>query len=273
MSHHTVIFLLLCHAHTIKSAFFPPNRNNNHINRLMTTHITLECDFTYTSLGYSCNSHNLNIVSPNVTILRVTGEHHINTRNIEVSALSISNQNIRYIPENLAMFFRNLESLTIYRSNLEHLRFVDFNGLFRLRKLFIQGNNLQYIEENVFKAIPNLEILDLSANHITVIPFSMFSLAKSLRFLTLSNNLIKIFDIFPFPVNCQLEELRLDGNQLVRINLASFMNVLHVRRIDLHGNVCINRSFPNDARSLIALFTEIVHFCNTGIENGWIHYH
>jgi Leucine-rich repeat (LRR) protein len=262
-SSHTVIFLLLCHAHSLKAFFFPPNR-------LMTSHITLECDFKYGSLGYTCTSVNLNIISPNVTIMRVTGEHHLNTRNTEVRSFIVSRQNLKYIPENIAMFFRNLQSLTVYRSNLEHLRFTDFMGLYNLQKLIIQGNNLQFIDEDVFKVIPRLELLDLSDNHIAAIPFTLFSLSQSLRFLTLSNNLIRIFDILPFPVNCQLEELRLDGNQLVRINLATFMNAARVRQIDLHGNICINRSYPDDAGSVQALFTEIVHFCNTGVENGWI---
>jgi Leucine-rich repeat (LRR) protein len=238
----------------------------------MTSHITLECDFGYSSLGYACSSRNLNIVSPNVTVLRITGDQHTNTRNSEVASLVVARQNMRFIPENLAMFFRHLESLTVFKSNLERLRVSDLTGLHGLRKLFVHGNNLQFIDEDVLLSVPRLEILDLTANHIAAVPFAFFARSANLRTVTLSNNLIRIFDILPFPVDCRLEELRLDGNQLVRVNLASFMNARRLRTIDMHGNVCISRGWPSDATTLVALFTEIVHFCNSGVENGWIRY-
>lgn len=238
----------------------------------MTSHITLECDFQFSaSNGYTCSARNLNVISANVTIVRVAGEHLPNMKNDDVKNFIVARQNLKYIPEGIAMFFRNLETFTVFKSNLESLRFTDFMGFYRLRQIFIQANNLQRIDEDVLKVVPRLELLDLTGNNIGAIPFSMFSLANYLRFVTLSNNLIRVFDIVPFPVDAHLEELRLNSNQLQRINLAFMANVRRLRMIDLHGNRCINRSFPGDARSMTALMTEIVGFCNRqGYESGWI---
>lgn len=240
------------------SPFNPPGS----MNRLMTQHVTVQCDFSRGNSGEVCTATNLNITSRNVTVIRISTDYNYGITNGQVTNFIVSRQNFIFIPEGLSNFFRNLETWTIFESKLRALRFTDFIGFSRLQRIFIQGNHIQSIDEDTFKSLPLLEVLDLSSNRITSIPFKAFSTAAELKIFTLSNNLIRIFDILPFPVNSRLEELRLNGNQLVRINLAAIMNTRRLKTLDLHDNFCINLAYPMDIRNVVQLYTEIVTYCN-----------
>lgn len=232
------------------------------MNRLLTQHVTLQCDFSITENGHICTARDLNITSGTVTFIRVATEYNYGVRNERVMNLVISRQNFHFIPDGLSKFFKNLEIFTIFKSNLNALRFTDFIGLSELRKIFIVGNAIEAIDEMTFHPVPHLQVLDLTDNQITSIPFKAFADAKELKILTLSSNLIRIFDIFPFPAANELEQLRLSRNRLVRMNLASIMNVRELKVLELDENYCINMSYPFDTRNLRDFYTEIVTFCN-----------
>lgn len=232
------------------------------MNRLLTQHVTLQCDFSITDFGHICTARNLNITSTNVTFIRVSTEYNYGVRNERVINLIISRQNLNYIPEGLSNFFKNLERLTIYKSNLLTLRFTDFIGLEHLEQIFIIGNSIQFIDERTFQSVPHLRILDLSDNKITAIPFQTFASSVELNILTLSRNMIRIFDIEPFPVGSGLRELRINRNRLERMNLASVMFARGLKVLDLEDNLCINLSYPFRKASLRQLWTEIVENCN-----------
>lgn len=257
-----IICLLFYHVSLSSCYSINPLAPPNNTNRLMTQHITLNCDFSPSQEGHICTARSFNITSRNITVIRVSGDYFNGVDNGNVMNLIIYKQNCQFIPEGISNFFKNLEILTISRSNLMALRFTDFLGLQNLRKIFIVGNQISSIDGQTFKSIPNLEVLDLSSNKIKSIPFEAFSLAQNLKILTLSNNLIRIFDILPFPVHSQLTELRLNGNQLMRINVASIQHTKLLEFMDLNENLCINLRYPDDVSDFVGLFTKIVKFCN-----------
>ncbi|CAH1733879.1 unnamed protein product [Chironomus riparius] len=265
-----IIVLLFYHVIPSSCYSINPLAPPNNTNRLMTQHITLNCDFSPSQDGHICTARNLNITSRNITIIRVSGEYFNGVGNGNVMNLIVTQQNLRYIPEGISNFFKNLEILTISRSNLMALRFTDFLGLQKLRKIFIVGNHISSIDDQTFKSIPNLEVLDLSSNKIKSIPFEAFSLARHLKILTLSNNLIRIFDILPFPVSSELRELRLNGNQLVRINVASIQHTKMLEFMDLSENLCIDLRYPDDFGDIVGMYTHIVKYCNddTGVDGS-----
>lgn len=140
----------------------------------------LNCQFS-TSSGYSCEAQKLTIEQPYTKITSVSGSQLSGLGNSDVKYLGINRQNTKFLPNNLAEYFPNLEKIYATNSHLEYIKQNDFLGLTQLTIVFFSGNPLKELPCGVFNTNLKLQELHFETNTLKKIGADIFKPLLNLK--------------------------------------------------------------------------------------------
>lgn len=107
--------------------------------------VTLQCYFSngnHAVIGavYTCRA--TVTLTGTTSLENVTGSHLAERNHDNVQAVIISDQNIQFIPEGIANFFRNLIALSYVRSPLKPISAKDLQPFPQMKYLQVESGNL-----------------------------------------------------------------------------------------------------------------------------------
>lgn len=196
-----------------------------------------------------CEVTDLKVLQPNFRVVSVRSSDKTPMKLETIEELSISKQQVLFLPLNLSDFFPNLSKLSIVDSEL--MMSIDekaFRGFDRLTELNLSNNKLVEIRAESFLELSALTKLDLSHNRIETVDASAFESLINLEELLLNNNLLTRLGGKMFARNKKLKALVVNDNKISQIasNFFDFCcGQLHV--LDLTNNVCIDAKFPENS--------------------------
>lgn len=186
----------------------------------------------------------------------------------DVKGLIMSNSKLmKYLPENTAETFPNLQEFAAQNSSLVLLSKKNFEGLRHLKTLNLANNNIKFIESDTFDDLKDLEELDLSGNSLENIDEEIFAKLKSLKVLRLgenklhfvhpklfrnlrslqnvsiSSNQISMLDGSLFKTNQKLNNVWLQNNKIKSLSPNIFDKTKTLEYVDLRDNKCIDGVF------------------------------
>ena len=144
----------------------------------------MSCDFKKISDLYICNVQGLTISEPKTLITNVSGIHISHLRLVDVEYLRMINQNIEFLPINIAEYFPNLKKIKVKRSMLQYITENDFRGLTQLSVVYMTNNRLKDLPCGVFNTNKRLEEIHFEDNILTEIGADVF---KPLALLTVAH--------------------------------------------------------------------------------------
>jgi len=183
----------------------------------------------------------------------------------EVTTLTISSQQILFLPFQLAQTFPILEQLIVEHSKVTALMKQDFIGLKLLKHVAITFNNISYIEDATFDDVTQIQYLSLASNNIKSLPNKLFSHLNFLKILILSDNMLTKFTASLLPPKNAIEEFHIQNNQLEMIETRTLRFLRKAKLIDMTENICIDLKYEksrNNSRALVELSGEIDMNCS-----------
>ncbi|XP_023017908.2 uncharacterized protein [Leptinotarsa decemlineata] len=153
----------------------------------------------------------------------------------------------------------SLQWLSLDNNNIQVLPDDLFEPLTHLKYLNLESNKLRSIPNNLFNNLPELKDVRLSNNEIVFIKTGTFRLLSNLESITLSGNNIKHIQRESFEHLPSLKNLILSGNHLGHINHDAFLNLSSLGKIDLQNNQLGSLSFKyfaNATGSLVLNLTK-----------------
>lgn len=136
----------------------------------------------------------------------VYGNHEVNKTSDSVTFFEVQDENLQYIPSNLAFFFPNLTGITIVNSKLQRLVSDDLRPFFNLNLLRVSKNPITELFADSFRYNSKLLVIDMSSNKIR-------GVGKNLL-LTLS----KLVSVY-FTKNECVDEYAEDPLRILRLNV------------------------------------------------------
>lgn len=197
--------------------------------------LTLYCKFHGASF-YSCVAIGLENHQENLEIFKVSGKHVKNKTNSDVEGLVIKEQNVSYVPRNIAKFFPKLTSFEVKNSSLIGISRENFAGLHQLESLELTDNQLEKLNFDVFYDSSSLKHLRLHGNKLTTIHYKTFTNSKQLEVLALDGNQIEIIHEELLINLAELKEIYLHNNAIEELRERTFAGNLKLVRIDLSNN-------------------------------------
>ncbi|GLH07270.1 Chaoptin [Gryllus bimaculatus] len=107
---------------------------------------------------------------------------------IALEVLSIDNNAIRELPQNVFQTQVHLKFIDLSRNFLVTLPEGIFSGMHNLLVLEVGSNKIQALPDQVFQPLTSLQVLDLSRNELTALSDDLFTNLRSLRKLVLDRN-------------------------------------------------------------------------------------
>lgn len=99
------------------------------------------------------------------TIIDATGIEITSEANDTIEALYLDlNDDIEYLPENIADKFPNLVIISAFECNIKRVSASNFRNLGKLRGLSLKANQIERIENGTFDDLTSLELLYLRKN-------------------------------------------------------------------------------------------------------------
>jgi Leucine-rich repeat (LRR) protein len=224
--------------------------------------VDIDCDFIEGFDDYSCDAKNLLVGAENSTMENVTGNHKRGKRNADVTALTIRNQNTKFLPNEIYKFFPNIRDLSVDNSKLSKLSRYPFKSLPQLVHLTINKNRIRQIDPTAFNDLPQLESIDLSQNYIEELPQKLFEELPNLKELNLADNMLTTLpqDIIPKVNN--LEKFFANNNQFDFIDPRALKKLRKAEVIDLTNGKCIDEKYvKNERGDIVRLIGEISLHC------------
>lgn len=223
--------------------------------------VDIECEFLESALDYSCNAKNMKVSAENTTIEGVDGVHKRGKRNSDVTSLTISNQNVKFLPNEISKILPNLRSLKIDNSKLSKLTNSPFQHP-QLTSLIINNNHIRHIDPTTFKNLPQLTELDLSKNYIKRLPPSVFETLPNLKELSLSDNSLTALPHDIIPRKNNLVRFAANNNQFDFIDPRLLKKLKSAKAIDLRNGNCIDENYHQDrGDEIVRLIGEISLRC------------
>lgn len=150
----------------------------------------LKCEYNMI-YSYTCNFHgNLQITSKSGReISAVQGQHFTGKSSNDVKFFDVYQKSINLFPRGVTKFFKNIEIVQIYGSNLQEVTKLDlreFNA--KLKILWLDSNKIKVIDADLFEFNKNLELITLIDNQIVHIENGAFSGLKKLQVLHVNEN-------------------------------------------------------------------------------------
>lgn len=190
---------------------------------------------------YTCSAKMNKVLTENVAVTSVVGNHKPDHSNDDVKGVEIHGQTTCYLVHGLINFFHNLEQIYIFRSDLKHLSRSDFKQYTQLRTISLSRNHLSILPFDTFEDLVDLEYFSLSFNQLTTIP-NLKTLLK-LKELYLFENSIESLSSKEFLFNPNLEIIWLYHNKLQNIEPDVFDSLPKLRTVDMSNNICIDYKF------------------------------
>ena len=173
----------------------------------------------------------------------------IEIKNINISKLDLSNQNLKEIPKEI-FALKNLKKL-ILRNNQIKIIPSDIERLKRLETLDLSGNNISNFYAKIC-SLTNLKILNLNNNKIKSLPIQIANL-QNLLSLHISNNIITVVPQEIYKLK-KVRELDISNNSISVID----NNIHHLKSLrKLWINNLPLKTFPLDLylpKSLVCLY-------------------
>lgn len=228
----------------------------------------LSCKFHGQHL-YSCAVKGLENQEVNASFTEVKGKHAQSKTNDDVQGLMLRNQNISYVPNEIAKFFpnliryevsnsplrvvlkdnfkglRKLETLIIAYTLVTSLNPDTFDELSNLQQLRLHNNALQTVHYESFSKNRNLEILLLNNNKITFIHEDLLKASVKLREIHLQDNVIEDLREKTFSTNSNLEVIDMRNNRLKTVGTKLLEDLTHLKNINFTNNPCITRDYKD----------------------------
>lgn len=192
-----------------------------------------------------------------VKIERITGLHLDGKTDDDVENLNFEDQNVPYLPIGIDQRFKNLKSMSVKNSSVEHIN-NDALKMENLSELTFEHNNIKDIAENTFQNLRKLQSLNLASNHIVKLHLNTFKNMNELKILNLNWNQLELLDAGVFNDCKSLQTLYLRQNKLKFIDKSILDPLEGLQYIYLQGNVCVDR---NDYFDFVELKAEIASKC------------
>lgn len=139
--------------------------------------------------------------------------------------------------ENTFANLTELRKLDLSYNTLSTINERAFNGLYKLKHLFLFQNKITIIHKNVFKDLTNLKILDLRFNSIEqLVPETFSSLTKLEELFLLENWLQKFNFNLVSPMRYTLQKLSIDYNQLTELEISNNLHFTALTELSIGGN-------------------------------------
>lgn len=201
---------------------------------------------------YTCESFNLKVMSDDVKLLSIYGEHNGTMTNDDVMVFSNMFAKSKYLPNGIAKMFPNLERFNVASSGVKFIFRKNFVGFKKLRTLDLRFNEIEVLQDDVFVDLFDLEVLTISGNVIKVLPSMAFVSMMELRYFDASDNEITEFDDNIFPIAQKLEEVLLENNKIRTIR-SNFGRFNRIGFIDLRDNECISAFYLRDQSESLSI--------------------
>lgn len=119
---------------------------------------------------------------------RVDGRHWPGFTNDEVEFLGVFDQNLPFIPRNIATFFKNIKALDFWNSNLETISAEDLEQFPNLLVFSAHRSYLVSIDGDLFKHTPKLVYINFDENQILHVGRDLVKHLNDLQALSFVNN-------------------------------------------------------------------------------------
>ena len=125
--------------------------------------ISLNCTFkihtSYWGTKYACVVNDLTTKFNDRLVTKVFGTHLEDRTNDDVVKVLIEHQNCPYLPLNLGVHFKNLDTLYVMKSKVTHLTDDDLTGLTKLKIFDVSYNPINRLRRDFFKGHESIEII------------------------------------------------------------------------------------------------------------------
>lgn len=153
--------------------------------------MVLVCDFKYQdNFDYTCDVKYLRITQKNDrTITEVFGDHLRMKGSNDVTHFSSKSNVIKFLPLNLATFFKNLEAIKIENATMREIEGSDlrqFGGT--LKEIWLSENYIEALENGLFDFNPNISKLKFEKNKIKHVDDGVLSNLENLEELYFLEN-------------------------------------------------------------------------------------
>ena len=209
----------------------------------------------------SCNLKNLKISHEEFEIKNVISGHRgqpFDGSNIE--ELKAFNEQVPYLPVNLAEKFSNLKILTFIDCGLTFVNTKVLENLGKLQNLTLSRNLIKGISAEGFKNLSSLIDLDLSNNKLEKFKSNSFESLNELLVLKLNNNLLVELSEKSFANLKKLKFLFLQKNILSIIPPTLLEPLRKLEMADFKDNSCVNLEVTRESsitiRSMKIYFEE-----------------
>ncbi|XP_069770797.1 leucine-rich repeat-containing protein 37B-like isoform X4 [Narcine bancroftii] len=154
------------------------------------------------------------------------------------SVLDFRDNNISFIWKDSWLAYPSTEYLNLKGNHLTDLIPESFEGLSRLKYLFLSYNSIRFIADYMFQPTPEIELIDISNNKLFAVQSNLFRTKHGLRFLKvldLSNNNILVLGPGAFSQLSNLHFLNISDNYLSLIGNGAFDHLNSVIYLDLRA--------------------------------------
>ena len=194
--------------------------------------------------GFYCPLNNLQVL--NLTRNRIRSTENLGFSGgddcsalKEISALDLSWNELRVIPENWAVSkLRRLQHLNLQHNNISELSSATLTGLNALRTLNLSYNHIDQIPGGLFSSSKELREILLQNNELYELPKGVFHQLAQLLVLDLSKNLLTSHHINneTFAGLIRLVILNLSHNSLTRLDSQTFKELYFLQVLNLRNN-------------------------------------
>lgn len=193
--------------------------------------------------GFYCPLNNLQVL--NLTRNRIRSTENLGFSGDEcsalkeISALDLSWNELRVIPENWAVSkLRRLQHLNLQHNNISELSSETLTGLNALRTLNLSYNHIDQIPSGLFSSSKELREILLQNNELYELPKGVFHQLTQLLVLDLSKNLLTSHHINneTFAGLIRLVILNLSHNSLTRLDSKTFRELYFLQVLNLRNN-------------------------------------
>lgn len=193
--------------------------------------------------GFYCPLNNLQVL--NLTRNRIRSTENLGFSGDEcsalkeISALDLSWNELRVIPENWAVLkLHRLQHLNLQHNNISELSSETLTGLNALRTLNLSYNHIDQIPSGLFSSSKELREIHLQNNELYELPKGVFHQLAQLLVLDLSKNLLTSHHINneTFAGLIRLVILNLSHNSLTRLDSKTFKELYFLQVLNLRNN-------------------------------------
>lgn len=139
----------------------------------------------FTDRGLRFIAKNVTVKQTQTSITSINGYNEI-LPNVKI--LTIRNQTVHFIPEDIEKFFPELQGIEIFNSSLKVLEQKDLKPFVKLRELWLNQNKLETLSADLFKFNTELRMIVLNKNRIMSIGKYILVPLTKLEIANFNNN-------------------------------------------------------------------------------------